>query len=83
MSTNSIIAGILFLDFASLTRRSIRGSGTITIPRLGSMVQKGKFAEAAFPFDKPLNNIDLPTLGNPTSPHFKAMDQCIKSKTLI
>jgi hypothetical protein len=34
------------------------------------MVQKGKFALWAFAFDKQLNNVDLPTFGNPTIPAF-------------
>jgi hypothetical protein len=31
---------------------------------------KGKFALCAFAFDKQLNNVDFPTLGNPTIPAF-------------
>jgi hypothetical protein len=37
------------------------------------MVQKGKFAAWARAFDKQLKRVDLPTLGNPTMPHFNAM----------
>ena len=40
------------------------------IPTLGSIVQKGKFADCAFAFDKQLNNVDFPTFGSPTIPHF-------------
>jgi hypothetical protein len=40
------------------------------VPTFGSMVQKGKLAACAFAFDKQLNKVDLPTLGNPTIPHF-------------
>jgi hypothetical protein len=40
---------------------------------LGSIVQKGKLADCAFALDKQLNKVDLPTLGNPTIPHFKAI----------
>jgi hypothetical protein len=40
---------------------------------LGSIVQKGKLADCALAFDKQLNKVDFPTLGNPTIPHFKAM----------
>lgn len=45
-------------------------SGTVIIPIFGSIVQNGKFADCAFAFDKQLNNVDLPTFGNPTIPHF-------------
>jgi hypothetical protein len=35
-------------------------------------VQKGKFSACAFfDVDNALNNVDLPTLGNPTIPHLK------------
>ncbi|GER60548.1 hypothetical protein ULMA_26560 [Patiriisocius marinus] len=37
---------------------------------LGSMVQNGKLALCAFAFDKQLNKVDFPTLGNPTIPAF-------------
>jgi hypothetical protein len=37
------------------------------------MVQNGKLADWAFAFERQLNKVDLPTLGNPTIPHFKAM----------
>jgi hypothetical protein len=40
------------------------------MPILGSMVQKGKFADCAFAFDKQLNKVDFPTFGNPTIPAF-------------
>jgi len=40
---------------------------------LGSMVQNGKFALCALALDKQLNRVDLPTLGSPTMPHFKAI----------
>jgi hypothetical protein len=42
-------------------------------PTLGSIVQKGKFAACALALDKQLNNVDFPTLGSPTIPHFNAM----------
>ena len=42
-------------------------------PRLGSIVQKGKFALCAFALDRQLNRVDLPTLGSPTMPHLRAM----------
>jgi hypothetical protein len=37
------------------------------------MVQKGKFADCALALDKQLKRVDLPTFGNPTMPHFKAI----------
>jgi len=38
----------------------------------GSIVQNGKFSAWAFvEFVNALNNVDLPTLGNPTIPHPK------------
>jgi len=36
-------------------------------------VQKGKLAACAFALERQLNKVDLPTLGKPTIPHFKAM----------
>jgi hypothetical protein len=42
-------------------------------PTLGSIVQKGKFAACALALDRQLNNVDLPTLGSPTIPHFNAI----------
>ena len=38
---------------------------------MGSIVQKGKFADCALAFDKQLKRVDLPTLGKPTIPHCK------------
>jgi hypothetical protein len=46
------------------------GSGTEVVPILGSIVQKGKFADCALAFDKQLNKVDFPTFGSPTIPHF-------------
>jgi hypothetical protein len=34
------------------------------------MVQNGKLAASALLFEIALNNVDLPTFGNPTIPHF-------------
>jgi hypothetical protein len=45
-------------------------SGTVMVPRLGSIVQNGKLADCAFALLRQLNKVDLPTLGNPTIPHF-------------
>jgi hypothetical protein len=44
------------------------------------MVQKGKFADCAFAFDKQLNKVDFPTFGKPTIPHFKAIISIFMSK---
>jgi len=44
-------------------------------PTLGSIVQNGKLAASALVLEIALNNVDLPTLGNPTIPHFKLMNQ--------
>ena len=73
MSTISQVAGTIrpgCTNAASLFKRS---SGTVMTPKLGSMVQKGKFADCAFALDKQLKRVDLPTLGKPTIPHFKAI----------
>src|SRR5690606_15626872 len=46
-----------------------------TSPTLGSMVQKGKFAAwAAAVWVRALKSVDLPTLGRPTMPHLKPME---------
>jgi hypothetical protein len=57
----------------SLANSFRRSSGTVMVPTLGSMVQNGKFAACALALLKQLNKVDLPTLGNPTIPHFNAM----------
>ena len=41
MSTNSIVAGTMRSDSKIFASGSSRGSGTVTTPTLGSMVQKG------------------------------------------
>jgi len=46
-------------------------SGTLTIPRLGSIVQNGKFSAGIEDFVIALNKVDLPTLGKPKIPHLK------------
>ena len=38
------------------------------VPTLGSIVQKGKFADCAFALERQLKSVDLPTLGKPTIP---------------
>src|SRR5215510_5586778 len=39
------------------------------MPTFGSTVQNGKFAASALAFERELNRVLLPTLGNPTMPH--------------
>ena len=70
MSTISTVAGTTRSGFTISARAAVRGSGTFTVPTLGSMVQKGKFAAWALALLKQLNNVDLPTLGSPTIPTF-------------
>ena len=41
MSTNSMVVGTMELGLTMVTMRSMRSSGTGTMPTLGSMVQKG------------------------------------------
>ena len=41
MSTNSTVAGITFSGFAIAASARSRGSGTSTMPTLGSIVQNG------------------------------------------
>ncbi len=41
MSTNSMAAGMTTPVFAIFCRTCRRGSGTVTMPTLGSIVQKG------------------------------------------
>jgi hypothetical protein len=46
-------------DLLILLSSCSRGSGTVTMPTLGSMVQKGKLAAAALPFSTmALNSVD-------------------------
>src|SRR6218665_1028224 len=73
ISTISIVVGTTRSGFTIDSNFSKRGSGTVIVPTFGSIVQKGKFALCAFAFDKQLNKVDLPTFGNPTIPHFRAM----------
>ena len=62
MSTISIVVGTTRLGLSISARRISRRSGTVITPTLGSMVQKGKFADCALAFDKQLNRVDLPTM---------------------
>ena len=43
------------------------------MPTLGSIVQKGLFSAAMPALVNALNNVDFPTFGKPTIPHFKLM----------
>ena len=73
MSTMSQVAGTMrpgWTNSASLFRRS---SGTVICPICASMVQNGKFAACALALDRQLKRVDLPTLGKPTIPAFKAI----------
>jgi hypothetical protein len=65
------VAGTTLLGLTNFSSSFNLSSGTVVEPILGSMVQKGKFAAWALPELIQLNKVDLPTLGNPTIPHFK------------
>src|SRR6218665_3944029 len=80
MSTNSKVVGRMRCGCTNSANNCRRSSGTVIIPTLGSMVQKGKFTASALFFDSELNNVDLPTLGNPTIPHFKLIIDKEKKK---
>ena len=82
MSTISTVVGMTFSGFTREANRSNRESGTLTTPILGSIVQKGKFALCALAFDKQLNKVDLPTLGNPTIPAFINYSSWCKKRCL-
>ena len=56
------------IDITNLMLSSLL-SGTLTTPRLGSIVQNGKFSAGIDDFVIALNKVDLPTLGNPKIPH--------------
>jgi hypothetical protein len=71
ISTNSVVVGIVDSGLTKLEMKLRRSSGTGTTPWFGSMVQKGKFSASILAEVKALNKVDLPTLGNPTIPHFK------------
>jgi hypothetical protein len=68
-----MVVGTTFFGLSISVSFINRGSGTVITPILGSIVQKGKFADCAFALDKQLNSVDLPTFGRPTIPHFKAI----------
>ena len=71
MSTMSTVAGTTLLGLHMSASTYSLLSGTFVEPRLGSIVQKGKFALWALPELTQLNKVDLPTFGSPTIPHFK------------
>src|SRR5690606_31136093 len=71
MSTNSIVVGNTRSGLTISANFFRRGSGTGTIPVLGSLVQKGKFSAAIPALVKALNRVDLPTCGRPTMPQLK------------
>src|SRR5690554_1643945 len=70
ISTISTVAGCTRTGCTSSSSFSNLGSGTFTIPILGSMVQNGKLALCALALDKQLKWVDFPTFGNPTMPAF-------------
>ena len=55
ISTKFIVVGIVFLGLTSLDNSSNLVSGTVTTPKLGSIVQNGKLAASAFPVEIELN----------------------------
>src|ERR1041385_3411434 len=77
MSTNRIAAGTLLGGLNTPASASSRGSGTGTMPTLGSTVQNGKFAASAFADDSELKSVLLPTFGSPTMPQEKPMGPII------
>ena len=70
ISTISTVAGTNFSGFTIDSKVFNLKSGTFTVPRLGSIVQKGKLAAWALALLKQLKSVDFPTLGSPTIPHF-------------
>ena len=75
ISTISTVVGIIFCGLINLAISSNLKSGTEITPMFGSIVQNGKFSDCAFALERQLNNDDLPTLGRPTIPHFKAINK--------
>ena len=74
MSTISIVVGITFSGFTNCYKLFNILSGTVIVQTLGSIVQKGKFADCALAFERQLKRVDFPTFGNPTIPHFRAIN---------
>src|SRR5690606_16126954 len=73
ISTISIVVGSTRSGLTNSLNLLRRSSGTVIVPTFGSIVQKGKFADCAFAFERQLNRVDFPTFGKPTIPHFKAI----------
>ena len=73
ISTISTVAGTTERGLHISTSLPRRSSGTVITPTLGSMVQKGKLAEAALALERQLKRVDLPTFGRPTMPHWSAI----------
>ena len=73
ISTISIVVGTTFSGFTRISSLFNLLSGTVIVPTLGSIVQKGKFADCAFAFERQLKSVDFPTFGKPTIPHLRAI----------
>lgn len=72
MSTISTAVGTIFFVPDIRAKTSRRPSNTGTVPKLGSIVQKGKLAACARLFStNALKSVLLPTLGSPTIPVFR------------
>ena len=82
ISTNSIEVGTTRSGLTISASCLRRGSGTGTIPVLGSLVQNGKFSAAIPALVNALNKVDLPTFGSPTIPQLKPI-QCSLNKGLV
>ena len=74
ISINSMTLGITRSGRTISARRSNLGSGTGTTPVFGSIVQKGKFSDSTLALVSALNNVDLPTFGNPTIPQLNPIN---------
>jgi hypothetical protein len=74
------VVGITFSGLTNCSRLFNLLSGTVIVPTFGSIVQKGKLADCALAFERQLKRVDLPTFGNPTIPHFRAIILKFKSK---
>src|SRR5438132_11354682 len=69
MLTNWIAVGVTFFDLEISASFFSRGSGTVTSPTFGSIVQNGLFSAGALCVRvTALNNVDFPTFGRPTIP---------------
>src|SRR5882724_8781920 len=76
MSTNSMAVGVIFFDWEICVILASRGSGTVTTPTFGSIVQKGYFsAGALWVRVTALKSVDFPTFGSPTIPALNIQSQ--------